>query len=310
MTLRQLEYLVALADTLHFHRAAQRVHATQPTVSNQLQALERSLGVHLIERTHSKVTMTRIGLEVAEIARCVMREVHRINDLTIKKRPIVHLGIIRTIGPWLLPRIIPKLKTRHPHLMLSVREELHDELYCGLTDGFHDAIITPVPAKSQGLQRTLIFEEPLYLVVSIYHKLGTLNTIELQDLYDVDLLALGEGYELHDTVMSFASKAGAKVQFDYAETSIDTLSAMVATNAGASILPGLYVHDVIRHDSRLRTFEISHLCPPRPITMSWRKEIAGQEHLERLATLIRAAIPSDFRTQASAVAINGSLPVR
>jgi DNA-binding transcriptional LysR family regulator len=162
---------------------------------------------------------------------------------------------------------------------------------------------------SQGLQRTLIFEESLYLVVSINHELGTRNTVELQDLFDVDLLALGQAYELHDTVMTFAAKAGARVQFDYAETSIDTLSAMVATNAGASILPGFYVHDVIRQDSRLKTFEISHLCPPRPITMSWRKGRAGQEHLERLANLIREAVLSNFRTQARTVAINGGRPV-
>jgi len=170
-TLRQLEYLTALADTLHFRRAAERMHATQPTLSEQLQALERRLGIQLVERSRSKVLITAIGLEVVTIARRVLRDIRRIRDITGNNgyglAGVIRLNLISSVGPYFLSRVVPELQARYPQLKLYAREELPHELFSELDDGVHDVIIAPSPVSENGLKQTVIFDEPLYLTVPV-----------------------------------------------------------------------------------------------------------------------------------------------
>ena len=156
-TLRLLEYLVAVADTRHFRRAAERVSATQPTLSEQLQVMEARLGVQLIERSRSNVLLTPIGLEVLEIGRRMLRDAQHIRDITGSigrgLAGVIRLGLPSTIGPYLLPRVVPHLHA----LQLYVREELPHALPRGLIDGLHDIIIAPLPVEEAGLCQTIIF---------------------------------------------------------------------------------------------------------------------------------------------------------
>jgi LysR family hydrogen peroxide-inducible transcriptional activator len=298
-TLRQLEYLIALADTLHFRRAAERVHATQSTLSEQLQALECRLGVQLVERSRSKVVITTIGHEVVEVARRVLHDVRCIRDITGNNGcglgRVIRLGMLSTIGPYLLPRVVPQLRLRYPQLKLYVREELPHELFCGLGDGMHDAIIAPLPVAQDGLKYVVMFDEPLYLTVPVDHELAKRNDVRAKDLADVELLALGPGQQLHRVVVDLAAEVGAKVRFDYEGTSLDTLREIMATGLGVSILPGLYVRGVINNDSRFKIFDIRGLRLRRTIGMFWRKTSAGHEHLMRLATIFRETVASEFK---------------
>jgi LysR family hydrogen peroxide-inducible transcriptional activator len=297
-TLRQLEYLVALADTLHFRRAAERVHASQPTLSEQLQTLEARLGVQLIERSHSNVVITPIGLEVVEIGRRMLRDALRIRDVTGKSGPglggVIRLGLPSTIGPYLLPRAVPRLHALYPQLKLYVREELPHHLPRGLTEGLYDIIIAPLPITQGDLRETVIFEEPLYLTVPVEHELAQRDRVDASDLAGVDLLALGPGHQLRDLVVSLATEVGANIRYDYEGTSLDTLREMMATGLGVSLLPGLYVCSVVSNDPRFKIFQIGEGGMRRTIGMAWRKATTAQTNFERLAAIFREAVDPEF----------------
>ena len=297
-TLRQLEYLVAVADTRHFGRAAERVHITQPTLSEQLRTLEKRLGVQLVERSRSNVVVTPLGFEVVEISRRMLRDAQRIRDITghvgSGMGGVVRLGLPSTIGPYLLPRVVPHLHALYPHLKLYVREELPHLLPHGLVEGIHDVIVAPLPVTQTGFNEAILFDEPLHLAVPIDHELAQHDNINVHDLAGVDLLALGPGYQLRDLVVNLAAEAGANIRFDYEGTSLDTLREMMATGLGVSLLPGLYVHSVVRNDPRFKTFEIGHRGLKRTIGMFWRKTKSRQPDFERLATLFREAVAQEF----------------
>jgi LysR family hydrogen peroxide-inducible transcriptional activator len=297
-TLRQLEYLVAVADTRHFGRAAERVHVTQPTLSEQLRALEQRLGVQLVERSRSNVVVTPLGFEVVEIARRMLRDTQRIRDITghvgSGMGGVVRLGLPFTIGPYLLPRVVPHLHALYPHLKLYAREELPHILPRGLAEGLHDVIVAPLPITQTGFREAILFEEPLHLAVPVDHELARREEIKIHDLAGVDLLALGPGHQLRDLVVNLAAESGANLRFDYEGTSLDTLREMMATGLGVSILPGLYVRSVVRNDPRFQTYDIGRRGLKRTIGMLWRKTKNPQPNFERLADLFREAFEQEF----------------
>jgi LysR family hydrogen peroxide-inducible transcriptional activator len=297
-TLRQLEYLVAVADTRHFGRAAERVHVTQPTLSEQLRALEQRLGVQLVERSRSNVVVTPLGFEVVEIARRMLRDTQRIRDITghvgSGMGGVVRLGLPFTIGPYLLPRVVPHLHALYPHLKLYAREELPHILPRGLAEGLHDVIVAPLPITQTGFREAILFEEPLHLAVPVDHELAQREEIKIHDLAGVDLLALGPGHQLRDLVVNLAAESGANLRFDYEGTSLDTLREMMATGLGVSILPGLYVRSVVRNDPRFQTYDIGRRGLKRTIGMLWRKTKNPQPNFERLADLFREAFEQEF----------------
>jgi LysR family transcriptional regulator, hydrogen peroxide-inducible genes activator len=297
-TLRQLEYLVAVADTRHFGRAAERVHITQPTLSEQLRTLEKRLGVQLVERSRSNVVVTPLGFEVVEIARRMLRDAQRIRDITGYVGSgiggVVRLGLPFTIGSYLLPRVVPHLHERYPHLKLYAREDFPHVLPRGLTEGLHDVIVAPLPVAQTGLKVAVLFEEPIYLAVPVDHALAQREAIKIHDLAGVDLLALSPGHQLRDLVVNLAAESGANIRFDYEGTSLDTLREMMATGLGVSLLPGLYVRSVIRNDPRFKTFELGRRGLKRTIGMLWRKTKTSQPNFERLATLFRETVEKEF----------------
>jgi LysR family hydrogen peroxide-inducible transcriptional activator len=297
-TLRQLEYLVAIAKTRHFRRAAEKVATTQPTLSEQIKTLEDRLSAQLIERTRARVILTPLGAQVAEIAKRMLRDAQDIRDLTAaggrELGGVVRLGLPSTIGPYLLPRVVPELHQKYPELKLYIREELPHALPAGLEEGAHDIIITPLPVRGAELQSIAIFREPLYLTVAADHKLARKSRIERADLAGQQVLALGRGHQLHDVVTALCEEFGAKVRLDYEGTSLDTLREMVATGLGITFLPGLYVRSVLLRDNSLKTLELSGRSLYRTIGMLWRKSSARHASYERLARLFRDVIQSEF----------------
>lgn len=297
-TLRQLEYLVAIGETRHFRRAAERVNASQPTLSEQLRALEERLGVQLIERTPSNITLTPIGVEVAEIGRRMLRDAQHIRDITGGAgrglAGVVRIGLPLTIGPSLLPRVVPKLHALYPKLKLYVREELPHALPRGLVEGQHDIIIAPLPVEQSELEQATILEEPLYLTLAADHPLARKTRIEPRDLAGLELLALGPGHQLRDIVLKLAHEIKATMRYDFEGTSLDTLREMVATGLGATILPGLYVNAMLAKDTRLKTFSIEGRELSRTICMFWRKTKVPQRSYQRLAHLFRETVAADF----------------
>jgi LysR family hydrogen peroxide-inducible transcriptional activator len=296
--LRQLEYLVAVADTLNFRRAAEKTNATQPTLSEQLKALESRLGAQLVERTRSRVILTPIGAQIAGIARRILADAEEIRALAAsggkELSGVLRLGLPPTIGPYLLPRVIPELHRTHPGLKLYVREELPSNLPQALEEGRHDVVMSLLPVRGAELVSQPLFREPLYLAVGPEHPLVQQCVARRSDLEGEDVLALGPGHQLHNVVHSLCDELGANLRYDYEGTSLDTLHEMVAMGLGITFLPALYVKAVIARETRIKTLEIEDRAVYRTVGLIWRRSSAQQASYESLTNLLRNLVEREF----------------
>jgi len=297
-TLRQLEYFVAIAETLHFRNAAKRVNASQPTLSGQLKALEDRLGVQLVERGASAIMLTEIGERILEIARRILLDAGEIREVAAGDQGslngVIQLGLPPTIGPYLLPSIMPDLRRHYPDMKLHVREELPETLPLSLGHGKYDLIIAPFPLLKEEFHSVALFKEPLLLTVSRQHRLASRTRIYRSDLVGEDVMTLGPGYYLHDIVVALCEEIGARVRLEYEGTSLDTLREMVATDLGVTFLPGLYVKTVLSRDHGLRTLRFAGKKLQRSVGMAWRTTSGRMEQYLELSDLVRATIERKF----------------
>lgn len=300
-TLRQLEYLIAVADTLHFRRAAERVNTTQPTLSEQLKTLEDRLGAQLVERNRSRVVLTPVGSEVVLIARRMLRDAHEIRSIAQRHggtlAGVIRIGMSPTVGAYMLSRIIPELHERYPQLKLHVRDHLPKGLVRGLDEGTFDLVIMPLPIRGADFEVETLFREPLHVAVAKDHPLARKRSLSRQDLAGAEVLTLGEGYHLHDIVTQLCTDLGARVRYDYEGTSLDTLREMVATGLGISFLPGLYVRTVVSRDPSVTALPLHGVNAYRTIGMAWRKSCARQSSFHQIADLARSVIEAELKNE-------------
>lgn len=301
--IRQLEYLVAVADTLNFRSAAERTGSTQPTVSEQLKALEERLGAVLVERGRSRVLMTPIGKQVVEIARRILLDSNEIVQITSsggkELAGVMRLGLPPTIGPYLLPLVLPRLHHAFPDLKLYVREELPDGLPRALETGVLDVVITLLPIKNAELVSQSLFREPLFLVVAADHPLASRTSVTRRDLAGQDVLALGRGQQLHEVVHALCQECGARLRYDFEGTSLDTLREMVVMGLGVTFLPGLYVRREIFTDPHVKVLALQGRALSRHVGIVWRKSSALQANYANLAHFFGKALQTELNELAN-----------
>lgn len=292
--LRQLEYLVALAETRHFRRAAERTNTTQPTLSEQVKALEERLGVQLVERSTARVVITPLGQRVVEIARRMLRDAGEIRAVAASGAKewsgLLRVGLPPTIGPYLMQRTAPKLHKAYPDLRLYMREELPKQLPQALEEGIHDVIITPLPVRSAETTTVTLFREPLLLTVAADHPLAQRKTLTLSDLKGLDVLALGPGHMLHDPILPLCREAGAHLKLEFEGTSLDMLREMIVMGFGAAFMPGLYVRRELEGDASVRCFEIKDRNIYSTIGMAWRATSARAPTYVKLADFFKSTL--------------------
>jgi len=295
---RQLEYLLAIDEARHFRKAATRVGVSQPTLSAQLSTLETSLGAQLVERNRSRVLLTPIGQKVADIARRIKRDVQEIRDVAThalgEPGGTIRLGLAPTIGPYLLPRVIPRLHRAYPDLKLYVREEVPHSLPESLEQGVHDLIITPIPVAADGFEVVPLFREPLYLVVPSDSPLSARDQVERRELQGQAVLTLEGGHQLREQVESLCLEFGAQLLTDYEGTSLDTLRQMVGMGMGLSFLPGLYVHSAMGKDGTVIRVELKGRALYRTIGLIWRDTSARKAEFEQLGHHVRETVRRSF----------------
>lgn len=291
--LRQLEYLVALSETRHFRKAAERTNTTQPTLSEQIKALEERLGAQLVERTTSKVVVTSLGQQVVEIARRMIRDANEIRTIAASGNRelsgLLRLGLPPTVGPYLLQRVAPRLHKAYPALRLYLREELPQSLPRALEEGTHDVIVTPLPVRGKDIECVTLLREPLYLTVAADHPLAQRKSIQLADITGYDVLTLGASHQLHDPVIDMCKDAGARVRSDFEGTSLDMLREMIVMGLGITFMPGLYVESELLRDTNVKTFEIGDRRLYRTIGMAWRKASARRDTFLKLAEFFKSS---------------------
>ncbi|WP_371156773.1 hydrogen peroxide-inducible genes activator [Jannaschia sp. 2305UL9-9] len=292
--MQQFRYLVAVADTLHFRRAADSVHVTQPTLSTQLRELEEKLGVQLVERSRSGVSLTPIGQEVTARARRILRDVADISTVARAGADpfasTIRVGIVGSLGGYFLPLVIPALHAAYPALTFYVREGLAADLMTRLGDGALDLLFFPLPVSEPGLRIAPLFHEPLLVVMPTDHRLSDRSVVDRSDLRGETVMTLETGHRLHDTVADLVAETGAHLSLDYEGTSLDTLRQMVATGLGLSILPALYVRSEVAREQLVTARPLRDPQPGRDIGMVWRRTAAQGGAFEQLAADIKAAL--------------------
>lgn len=296
-SLRQLTYLTALADERHFRRAAERVNVTQPTLSIQLGALEKTLGVRLVDRDRSSVALTPIGREVTERARRILGEVRGIVALTAGARHglagTIRLGVPPTLGPYLLPHIVPELHRRFPDLKLHVREGMPRDLLARLAEGGFDLLLSPLPAVGS-VEVAPLFREPLLVAAAPDHPLAAKTRVARQELRGEKVLELEPGHHLHEHVRALCDAFGATPLRDYEGTSLDTLRQMVGMGVGIAFLPALYVRSEIADRGEVAILNLTDKTLHRSIGMVWHARSHGQAEFLRIADLIRSILGERF----------------
>lgn len=301
MNLRDLKYLVALADHKHFGRAAAACFVSQPTLSTQIKKLEDELGVPLVERAPRKVMLTPAGREAASRARGIVAEIEQMKEAARRSQDpeagTVRLGIFPTLGPYLLPHVIPRIRERFPQLELLLIEEKSDVLLTRLREGRLDAALLALPLHDEQLHAEFLFEEPFVLAVPEQHPLARRPTpLTLEELHAQRLLLLEDGHCLRDQALDVCHLSGALEKAEFQATSLETLRQMVAANVGVTLLPLLAVQPPVANPPNLRLLSFApDGGPSRRIAMLWRRSSAMGAFLQQLAHLF-GALPEDLFT--------------
>ena len=238
---------------------------TQPTLSGQLRELEEKLGVQLVERSRVRVLLTPTGkrLRHGRAACCVTCRTSWSSPRHGQSMlgGTIRLGVLQSLGPYLLPHILPELHQSYPKLKLYVREAMPKALLGGLDGGSLDLLLFPLPVKGADLESTRLFREPLWVVTPRDHPLADKTHASRSDLRGETVLTLETGHRLHDQVRDLCDQFGANLSLDYEGTSLDTLRQMVGMGMGISLLPALYVRSEVLHDKQVAARQMHRKVP-------------------------------------------------
>ncbi len=292
-TMKQLEYLTALADTRHFGRAAKRCNVTQSTLSAGIRDLESVLGTPVAERSNRRVLITRVGVEIAEKAKALLRDAEKIMDVASAGRsPMtgeIHLGVIPTISPFFLPRILPTLREKFPELTIYLREEQTAPMLVRLEDGELDTVLIALPWETGDLAVEDILEDEFLFACDRTHPLADAGVVPLKALAGEHLLLLEEGHCLRGHALDVCriGDRGARTQFE--ASSLHTLVQMVAAGIGVTLVPQLAVDAQIALGTDI---SLSRLATPasRRIGLAWRKTSLRADEFRLLADTLRESM--------------------
>lgn len=288
--LKDLRYLLAVADTRHFGKAAQRCFVSQPTLSAQLRKLEEYLGVTLIERQPRRVALTEAGQAVAARARVIVEASDEIGTLAHALRdPLagkLRIGLLPTIGPYLLPQVALKLRKALPRLEVLLFEYQTQPLLEKLQAGDVDVAILALPVHGEALRSRLLYEEPFVLAVPEHHRLAGRKQVRVADLADETLLLLEEGHCLRDQALEVCRRTAINERQDFRATSLETLRQMVAAGAGSTLLPILASRGAYGHTRGLHSLPFAPPAPARQIGAVWRKSTTRAPAIEAVSDVL------------------------
>jgi len=289
MTLNELRFVVALAKARNFRKAAEVCFVSQPALSLAVKKLEDELGVLLFERNRNDVTMTAIGELVVEQATRAIEEANRVKEIARQGNNqlvgALKLGVIYSIGPYLLPEIIPYLRQSAPEMPLIVEENLTINLETQLRNGVIDVAIIALPFDIPGIKTLPLYEEEFVVVVPITHDWAKRDSIDPEELADEKILLLNSGHCFSNQVMQACprlSRNGEILQGN----SLDTIRNMVASNLGLTVLPASAT--IERYQNPLiKVVPFTKPAPKRQIALAWRKSYGREKAVEEIAQAIR-----------------------
>jgi LysR family hydrogen peroxide-inducible transcriptional activator len=298
LSLRDLEYAVAVARERHFGRAAERCGVSQPTLSEQVRKLESILGFALFERTTRTLEPTVRGEAVLHQAEALLGAARRLlEDARRSAEPLsgeLRLGVIATLGPYYMPSVIALGRRQFPRLALRLREATTDELLIALRNGELDAILVALPVPMEGLVGKPLFFEPFRLACSSDHELARRDRVSLRDLKRGPLLLMEDGHCLRDQALSLCNPRPLPNQSRYA-SSLEMLRHMIAAGEGISVIPLLAAAEHTSMHGMIAYRELDEVRAGRTIALVWRATETRANDLYAVAAFMREALPEGVR---------------
>jgi len=294
MTLQELRYIVALAETGHFGQAAEICCVSQSTLSTQVKKLEDFLGVVLFDRTLKKVVLTPIGTEIVDSARRILGEVGRIRELAKQSEDpmdrTLQLGVIPTLGPYYLPHILTLVHGAYPRLRLLLREEMTPNLITHLEEGRLDAGLLALPIEEGNLESIPLFREPFMAAMPADHPLAARDEVSIDQLAAGGLLLLEEGHCLRDQALEACHLEGLQNE-EIRATSLETLRQMVSMGLGVTLLPVLASIGIHAAPDMIALRPLSAPGASRTVGLVWRKRSPVEGTMRRLAEQLQQRLP-------------------
>ena len=300
MNLRELQYLVAVDEERHFHRAAERCFVSQPTLSGQLKKLEQELGVLLVERTSRQVVMTDVGVAVSEQARKALAEVKVIKEIAETFHdPMageLHVGMIPTVAPYLLPLIMPLMRKKYPKLKLWLYEYQTAVLLEKLRRAELDVLILALPVDTDAFDELDLYKEPFQLAMPRNEPLAKHKVISLNDIKEREMLLLEEGHCLRGQALDVCFMAGARENIGFHASSLETLRHMVGEGMGMTLMPELSIPAKQSRKDAIRYIPFKNPKPSRRIGMLYRKGSYREETYKKMQETFCINLPASLMT--------------
>ena len=295
-TFRQLKYLVSVSKYLHFGKAANECFVSQSTLSSGIQELEKLLNIKLVERTKRKVFLTPLGEKIAKKAEFINMEMNDVLDLAKSAQNQMYgetkLGIIPTIAPYLLPRLMPKIRKKYPSLSVKLVEDQTANILNMLYSGNLDLALIAKPYKTESLHVEFLMKDYFHVAIPTDSSLALINKKSLnnKDISDSNMLLLDEGHCLRDHALQACSKE-AKQKIDaFKATSLLTLVQMVANNSGITLLPDLVINSQLLKNSKIKILDYENNKNYREIALCWRSSSPRTKDFNKFADFFKSII--------------------
>jgi len=293
LTLKQLRYFSALAQTLHFGNAAKQCHVSQPALSMQIKELEAHLGVALVERSSSKLLLTAEGADIAARAREILISVQDLVEMVSHQRhPFsgrLRLGVIPSIGPYLLPQLLPEIHQAYPDLELSLRESQTLTLVNNLLDGSLDLLILALPVEPLEIETMALFDDRFAVAMPRDHPLATRQEVSQDELSNEHLLLLEEGHCLRDQALAVCHSSK---DDEFRASSLATVVQMVANGYGITILPELARSAEVGAEGPIAVVPFVEPTPYRTIGLAWRQSNPNRDEFVELGQFVKNCVAS------------------
>lgn len=297
LTIRQLRYFEALAGTLHFGRAAELAHVSQPALSAQIMEMEKHLGVTLVERTRNNTLLTAKGREILEHVQSVLSALDRLEEAARRStgtlEGLIRLGIIPTVAPYLVPQMVPYLRRAHPLIEIELKEAVTDRLVADLLDGKLDAIIAALPVEIDNLVEKSLFTDTFYMAVAANDSEVLVSPLTETQVDPDRLLLLEEGHCLREQALAVCKAASKRSLVNFGATSMTTLLQMVSHDMGMTLIPEMAIETEAARTA-IHIVPFADPQPSREIGLVWRRSSQRRADMEALAAAITASRQKAF----------------
>lgn len=311
-TIKQLEYFVTVAKSSNFRRAAQKLGISQPTLTMQIAALEEQISMQLFDRSRAGTLLSPAGRDLLPLAREILEHYGQLTELVQggggELAGTFRMGVSPTIGPNLLPQVLPELHARYPALRLHVREDVPRQLEEGLNAGNYDIILTVLPMHAGENKIRPLFTEPLHVVMAADHPLAKKQRLLSRDLHQQSILSIDEHHHMHRQIGSLCDRFGAQLLRQYEGNSLSSLRLMVMMGMGIAFLPALFIQSEPNLGANLRVHKLADEEVTRTHIAMWRKNSSARNLFQKLSFEIKSIAMERFGKVLEEVSTDDNLP--